>query len=249
MYFLGSVRRQTHLATLFMAVVLLMLPSYINAFSLGLSAFERVAKDFGLTLINYFGVGMAIVLSASSIPKDLETRSLYPILARPMSRSQYILAHFLATAVLLLFSFLFLGLALTVSVSALTRVLDLTLFIPIFTSYLQALVVGSLTMAVSTGASPALAGTVGVFVFLVGSLPGAFVRFFLVEGRDSGFAATAVTALKATLPDLAVFSLKEPVVNHIGLSPLYILSIVGYAILWIACSLSGASLFFSRRDL
>ena len=38
LYFLGAMRRQAHLATLFLAVILLMQPSFINALSLGLNA-------------------------------------------------------------------------------------------------------------------------------------------------------------------------------------------------------------------
>lgn len=249
LYFLGSIRNQVHLATLFLAVLLLMLPSYINAFSLGLNAFERVAKDFGLTLINYFGVGMAIVLSASSIPKDLETRSLYPILARPLDRWQYILSHFLASAALLFASFLFLGVALTVSVSALTHVFDLSLFVAIFASFLQALIVCAICMAVSTIASPALAGTVAVFVYLMGSLPAAFIRFFLVEDRDNAFAAGVANLLKSVLPNLSLFSLKDPVVHQLPFSNLYLVAITAYALVWIAVALSGAALLFGRRDL
>ena len=249
LYFLGAMRRQAHLATLFLAVILLMLPSYINAFSLGLDAFERVAKDFGLTLIGYFGVGMGIVLASSSIPKDLETRSLYPILARPINRWQYILSHFLATAALLFLSFLFLGLALMVSISALTRTVEASLLIAVFSSYLQALIVASFCTAFSTVASPALAGTVGVFVFLIGSLPGAFIRFFLVEDRNNQFAAGAATMLKSIVPNLSIYSLKDPIVHELPFNHLYLVAITLYALVWVFCAIAGAGIMFGRRDL
>ena len=128
LYFLGSVRRQVHLATLFLGAILFMLPAYINAFSLGINAFERVSKDFGLTLIGYFGIAMAILLASTSIPRDLENRSIYPVLARPVRRYQYLLAHYLALVALLACSYLFLGVCLSAAVSALTHELDLTLF-------------------------------------------------------------------------------------------------------------------------
>ena len=67
LYFLGKVRQQVHLATLFLGVILFMLPAYVNAFSLGVHAFERISKDFGLTLIHYFGMGLSILLASSSI--------------------------------------------------------------------------------------------------------------------------------------------------------------------------------------
>ena len=104
-------------------------------------------------------------------------------------------------------------------------------------------------MATSTVASPALAGTVGAFVFLVGSLPGAFIRFFLVEDRDGSFAATIATALKSALPNLAVFSLKDAVVHSIPYSPLYLVASFFYALVWVLLALVVAGIFFGKRDL
>jgi ABC-type transport system involved in multi-copper enzyme maturation permease subunit len=226
-----------------------MLPAYINAFSLGVNAFERVSKDFGLTLITYFGIGMAILLASSSVPRDLENRSLYPILARPVRRSQYILAHFLSLGALLAASLLFLGFCMSLAISAMTRTVDLTPFIAVFASYLQCCVVAAVCLTVSTVASPALAGTVGAFVFLVGSLPGAFVRFFLVEDRENQVAATMATVFKSLLPNLSVLSIKDPVVHSLQLNPAYLGGVFVYALLWIALLLSVASVLFGRRDL
>ena len=249
LYLLGSIRRQAHLATLFLGVILLMLPAYVNAFSLGVNAFERVSKDFGLTLIAYFGIAMTILLASSSIPKDLANRSLYPILARPIQRYQYILAHYLALLAQLAYSFVFLGVCLTIALTALTRSLDLLLFIAVFSSFLQCAIVGAITMAVSTVASPALAGTVSAFVYLVGSLPGAFVRFFIVEDRDNNFIATFVTLIKSSLPNLAIFSLKDPIVHGITLDHRYIFALCIYALIWVALAVVGASILFGKRDL
>ena len=249
LYFLGSVRRQAHLATLFLGVILLMLPAYINAFSLGINAFERVSKDFGLTLIGYFGVAMTILLASSSIPKDLENRSLYPILARPIQRYHYICAHYLALVAQLAYSFFFLGICLMIALAALTRSLDLGIFVGVFSSFLLCTVVGAVTMAASTVASPALAGTVGAFVFLVGSLPGAFIRFFLVEDRDGSFAATLATGLKAAVPNLSVFSLKDAIVHSIPFSPSYLVAAFFYALVWVLLALVTAGLLFGKRDL
>lgn len=249
LYFLGSMRRQVHLATLFLGVLLFMLPAYINAFSLGINAFERVSKDFGLTMINYFGVGMAILLASSAIPKDIENRSLYPVLARPVNRSGYILAHFLAVALLLAMSFTFLGLSLSVAISAMTRELELAIFLPLFCSYILSCVISAFCIAVSTVASPALAGTAGAFVFLVGSLPGAFIRFFLVEDRESTFAVALATGLKSILPNLSVFALKDPIVHDIAFNPLYVPAVIAYGLQWVAIFLLFAAILFGRRDL
>ena len=250
LYCLGSIRRQVHLTTLFLGGLLLLLPAYVNAFSLGLNAFERVAKDFGLTLITYYGVGMAIFLASTTVGRETESRALYPILARPLSRTQYLVAHYLSVVILLAGSFLFLGVCFSISLSALARTLDLSIFVAIYAAFLQVSIVAACCLMISTLASPALSGTVGLFVFLVGSLPGAFIRFFLVEDRGGGGgSATLATALKAALPNLSLFSLKDPIVHHLSIPGGYLLAITGYAVLWAVVFMLCASIFFGRRDL
>lgn len=249
LYFLGCLRRQAHLSTLFLGAILLMLPAYVNAFSLGISAFERVSKDFGLTLITYFGVGMTLLLASSSIPKDLENRSIYPILARPINRLEYILGHLMAILLLIALSLLILGSCLTVSVAGLSRTVDFQIFIALLALFGQLSIVASLTVAVSTVASPALAGTVGAFVYLIGSLPGAFIRFFLLEDRGSEFSSMLATALKAVLPNLSIFQLKDAVVHNIEYSSAYLPSICLYAMLWVLIALTLSAMLFGRKDL
>ena len=249
LYFLGSMRRQAHLATLFLAVVLLMLPAYVNTFSLGLNAFERVSKDFGLTLITYFSVGMTLLLSSTSVPRDIESRSVHPILARPIYRAEYILAHLLAIWGLLFWSLLFLAVALIVALAGLTHSLDLSLLLAVGSLFLQLSIVASLTVALSTVSSPALAGTAGAFIYLVGSLPAAFIRFFLVEDRGGGISSNLASFIKAALPNLSLFNLKEAVVHDISFNWLYIPSIALYALIWNAVAVVFAAYLFGKKDL
>ena len=249
LYFLGKVRQQVHLATLFLGVILFMLPAYVNAFSLGVHAFERISKDFGLTLIHYFGMGLSILLASSSIPTDIEKRSVYPILARPLNRSQYITAHYLSTLAVAATSFLFLAGCLCLSISALTKSWELNIFTVVFSSFLQAAIVSAACVAFSTFASTSLAATLGTIVFLLGSLPGALIRFFLAGKGGSNAMLLFATLLKAILPNLSIFALKEPILSGEALPYDYLLSISAYAFGWIAFSILFATVLFNRRDL
>lgn len=249
LYLLSSVRRQIHLSTLFMAVILLMLPAYVNSFSLGLAAFDRVAKDFGLTLIGYFGVVMAIMLGSSSIPKEMETRALYPILARPVSRGVYIGAHFLALAAVLAGSLLFLAGSLSISMAAMTKAFDPLILLGTYACYLQALVVGAISMAFSVRCSSALAGTIGAAGFLIGSLSDAFIRFFLIEDRGSLLSAALAKGLKAAIPNLSLLNIKDPMVHGLAIPPGYMAAISYYSVIWVILLLLGARIAFQKADL
>jgi ABC-type transport system involved in multi-copper enzyme maturation permease subunit len=249
LYLLGSLRRQVHLATMFLAVVVFALPHYVSAFSLGLNAFERVSKDFGLSLIGVFGVAMAVLLGSTSLPREVGTRALYPLLARPVSRSQFLAAHMLALVVLLGASLLTLGSSLCLSLSLMTRAFDPGLFLAVFGSFLESMVVAAVCLAFSVKCSPALAGTIGGAVVLIGNLSGAFIRFFLVEDRDSVVSATLAKLIKGVVPNLSLFSFKEPAVHDIAIAGSYVLAVTYYALIWVVLLLSLAQIGWRRVDL
>ena len=57
----------------------------------------RVVSDLGAASISLFSVVVAIVISATSLHRELEQKTLFPILARPIRRSEYLIGKYLGT--------------------------------------------------------------------------------------------------------------------------------------------------------
>src|SRR3954466_8842732 len=57
----------------------------------------RVVSDLGAAAISLYAVIVAVVLGATSLYRELELKTLFPILARPISRSEYVLGKYLGT--------------------------------------------------------------------------------------------------------------------------------------------------------
>jgi len=57
----------------------------------------RVVSDLGALFISVFGIVTAVVLASSSLHRELELKTLFPILARPIRRSEYLVGKFLGT--------------------------------------------------------------------------------------------------------------------------------------------------------
>lgn len=246
---LENLRRDVHLTTLFLAVGLLVLPAYVNAFSMGIGAFERISKDFGLTLIGYFGVGMAILLGSTALPADLEARTLYPVLARPLTRGAYLSGKFVGLALILAGSLGLLGVFLNLSISALTGNVDLRLFAVLFGYLLETWVLLAACLFFSTFASPAVGGVLGVFTYLLGGLSKAFVEFFLLEDRQGYLAAAMAMTFKTVLPHFDIFRIKNAVVHGLSLEPGYMAAMTQYGAAWVLLFLLLAERSFGRRDL
>ncbi|MCC6213536.1 MAG: hypothetical protein IT376_01610 [Polyangiaceae bacterium] len=62
----------------------------------------RVISDLGAASVSLYSVVVAVVLTATSLHRELELKTIFPILARPISRSEYLVGKFFGTMLLLL---------------------------------------------------------------------------------------------------------------------------------------------------
>lgn len=77
-----------------------------TAYSLVVGAYTsknqlRVVSDLGAATISIYAIIVAVVLGATSLYRELELKTLFPILARPIARSEYLLGKYLGTLLLL----------------------------------------------------------------------------------------------------------------------------------------------------
>jgi Cu-processing system permease protein len=62
----------------------------------------RVMSDLGSASISIFGVAVAIIVSSTSLHRELEQKTLFPILARPIRRGEYLVGKYLGTLLTIL---------------------------------------------------------------------------------------------------------------------------------------------------
>ncbi len=61
----------------------------------------RVVSDLGAAAISLYAIVVAVVLGATSLYRELELKTLFPILARPVSRTEYLAGKYLGTLLVL----------------------------------------------------------------------------------------------------------------------------------------------------
>ncbi len=57
----------------------------------------RVVSDLGAATISIYGIVVAVVLGASSLYRELELKTIFPILTRPIHRWEYLLGKYIGT--------------------------------------------------------------------------------------------------------------------------------------------------------
>src|SRR5436189_556189 len=114
---IGAIARTTfiELARLrvFYVLVLFALVLIISSSFLARISFQQelqVTKDIALGAINFFLSMLAIVATAQLLPRDIEDRVVYSVLAKPVRRFEYISGKFVGVLGLLLVSLIAMGL-------------------------------------------------------------------------------------------------------------------------------------------
>lgn len=62
--------------------------------TLAVDARDKVVKDLGFTAINLFGVAMAVFLGVSLVYNEIERKSIYTIVSKPIDRRQFLLGKY-----------------------------------------------------------------------------------------------------------------------------------------------------------
>ncbi|MBM3464412.1 MAG: hypothetical protein FJX76_20140 [Armatimonadetes bacterium] len=240
-------RRQLAWVTVFFAVVLAVIPQLIGAF--GMTGFERVSKDACLTLLGWFAIGIALLLAATAVPGDVERRTVYPLLARPMSRDQYLVGKFLGLAAWIAGSVMLCGAAIALGCGAISHALEARLLVGAALEALKACVLAAVTLLFATRTGPVAAGIAALAVYIIAGLSDAYVGFFLEGEGVLSLAAWLVRAVKTVLPDFEVFHLKNALVHDEPLRFGYLAALAAYGLAWISGCLLAAGLVFGRHDL
>lgn len=226
---------------------LLLIGSSIFMAQLSFQQEFQILKDVALGAMSIFTSVLAIVATARLIPQDLEDRTVYTILARPVPRLEYVVGKIVGVLALLGISILVMSVAFVLVMygreQAVVRVtlrqmagappdqvadalrairasaFNVNLFPGILIVYLKACLLAALTLFVSTFASTNIFTIVVMaFVYFISHLE-ATAREYWLQEHGSGLVTRIFLALVALLfPDLQEFNLVDDIVAGTAVS-------------------------------
>jgi len=219
----------------------------------------KIIKDLGLSAISLFGHFIAIFIGIGLVSKEVERRSIYALLAKPMSRTELLIGKFFGLLSTLTVNVTVMTVALVVVLAvygALTPpdlakaweapATDPRIVVAAFLILAELAVVTAIAIFFSTFTSPVLAAAFTFGLVIVGQF-GADLKNFeqVVESAPVAWIARGLYYL---LPNLAPFDVKSQFVHAQPIAPSYVALTVGYGALYVSALLSLAALLFSRRD-
>jgi ABC-type transport system involved in multi-copper enzyme maturation permease subunit len=206
----------------------------------------KIIKDVGLASLNIFGVLMAVLMGTGLVYKEIDKKTIFTLLSKPLHRAEFLFGKFLGLAFTLFIMTAAMSLIFLAVVFAHTLSLDWRLLVAIAYIYLELLVITALAILFSTFASPILSSIFSLSFYLIGHL--SWGLELLIKKARTAAGRTALRVLYLVLPDLENFNFKTEVVHNLPIpSGIFLWSFL-YALCYTAFLLALAVLVFRRRD-
>ena len=206
----------------------------------------KIIKDVGLASISLFGVLMAILIGTGLVYKEIDKKTIYTLLAKPLHRAEFILGKFLGLVLTLFVMTGAMTLIFLAIVYAHTLRIEGSLLVAIAYIFLELVLITAVAILFSSFSTPILSSLFALAFYLIGHL--SWGLELIIKKMRPGAGKALVRALAMVLPDLENFNFKTEVVHGLPIPPGIFLSSFLYGVCYTAFILGLAVLIFRRRD-
>jgi len=207
---------------------------------------SKIIIDLSLASLNLFGVLIAVFVGIGLVSKEIEKKTIYTIIAKPVHRWQFLAGKYLGLLITLAVN---VGL-MTVCVYAVQLAgewtLRLELLQAIWLIYVELMIVTAAALLCSTFTTSTLAAIFTLALYVIGHFSSSLKDFAKKVGSDG--ATTVANLLYYSLPNLEQFNIKGEVVHHLTVTAERVFWSTLYGFAYVAALLVLAVIIFQRRD-
>lgn len=224
---------------------LLMIGSSLILMRLTLGEFHRLILDIGLGSINFFGVLIAIFVGIGLVSKEIEKKTIYTIVSKPVARFQFLLGKYLGLSLTLLINTAIMACGLLVVLYVQEVPIHAVLFKALGLIVVEFMVITAVALLFSTFSSATFSAIFTLALYVIGHLTPDLKAF---GEKMGGLGKTILEGMYYVLPNLDRFNLKGHVTHQLDVPAGDLLLISVYGMAYTAFLLTLASAIFQRRD-
>jgi ABC-type transport system involved in multi-copper enzyme maturation permease subunit len=206
----------------------------------------RIAKDLGLACITLFGVFIGVFIGTNLVSREIERRTIYSLLSKPVRRAEFLTGKFLGLGLTLAVNIGMMAIGLIILAWALENHWTPRILLAVGFSLVELLILTAFAILFSTFSTPTLSAIYTLLIFVIGRLSADLMQFASQFGGPS--LKATMTVLYYLLPNLARFNLSSAVVNDLSLAPETLVLTAAYGLLYASAVLGVAIAVFQRRD-
>lgn len=242
--FREAVRGKLFAAIGVFGVILMGSSAIVGPLSLGEQA--RIVQDLGLAGMSVLGFMVAVLIGTGIVFTEVERRTIYTVIAKPVERWQFILGKFAG-----------LNATIFVLVVGMTVILlgaawiEIGYFKPqllqaVLLTWVELMVLTSLSILMSVVCSPILGAIFTFLLYIIGHTSGDLRE--LAQHFGSGSAKTVTNVAYYILPNLEYFNIRSKVIHSVHVDSAYIIFACVYGLFYCVVFLTIAGAIFERKE-
>lgn len=231
------------------AFALLMSGAAVLVGQISIDIERLVVVNLGLTAVSLFGMVIAIFIGIGLVSKEIEKRTLYTVLSRPVRRWEFIVGKFFGLAGTLVVNTFFMAIgvfAALLYVSHHFQKPDAWVLVALYFIILQFLIITSLALLFSAFSSPLLSAVFAFSLVVIGSFAEDLRGF---AGMAHGVTRWLATGAAYLVPNFSALNVISSVAHQQPVAGQLVLHNTVYALSYAAMALCGAVLIFERRNM
>jgi ABC-type transport system involved in multi-copper enzyme maturation permease subunit len=208
-----------------------------------------VVINLGLTAVSLFGMVIAIFIGIGLVSKEIEKRTLYTVLSRPVRRWEFIVGKFCGLAGTLVVNTFFMALGVFAALLYVSRHFqraDGWVLVALYFIVLQFLIITALALLFSSFSSPLLAAVFAFSLFVIGCFAEDLRGF---AGLTQGIPRLLALGAAYLVPNFSALNVISSVAHQQPVAAQLILYNTAYALIYAAMALCGAVVIFEHRNL
>jgi Cu-processing system permease protein len=207
----------------------------------------KMIKDVSLSGIEFFGALIAIFGAIGAVSGEIDRRTIYTLLSKPITRTNFVIGKFIGQLLILLVNYVvitafFIGLLLVKK-----TVPGVDIFKALFLIFIELILISSITLALATFASDAFNIIFSFFLYIVGHLT-SYGRQML-DRIESIVVKGLGDMLYTLVPNYENFNIRDKVVVGVTVSWSYVAKTFSYGLIYIVIALLIAVYFFQKREV
>ena len=216
-----------------------------------------IIKSLGLGVIGLAGVFISVILFINLVPVEIERRTIYTILSKPVQRYEFLLGKFLGGLMTVFLNILLMGLAFVVliiwkgGINHETMQGCLDCLKGVLMIFFQLLLLGGVAMCFSVFLSPFVNFFLSFALYLLGSM-GVLESLATPNDKQPAMVTNFFKFLHYIVPNFANFNIQNPIIHPdviVRNETLYIAQNVVYAVIYTTILLIISVMIFDRREV
>ncbi|MCB1198097.1 MAG: ABC transporter permease subunit [Deltaproteobacteria bacterium] len=245
-----AIRQKVLYSLLFFSFVMIVASYFLAQLSVG-GVFEKIVKDVGLFSVFFFGIFISITMGVSLVFKEVDRRTIYTILSKPVSRFEFVLGKYLGLTFVVLIETVLMMIAFYIVLAFYTPHIQWVLLKSAYLMFVEFCIIIAICLVFSSYSSSLMSSLFAFSLFVLGHLSDSFAKVILSMAKKMEISSNMVYVAADLVEffNLDMYIVHTKIVHGMLIPPGYLWKATLYGLAWIVLCLILSMLMFRRKDL